>query len=360
MDMQNTFCKAMSNALSFRIPGDTNTLTFNPCCLYDEYIPFHPTIFKRERKKFIETTDFLPDCSKCKLKEVTHGRSMRLTSNWNIPDGIGDTIYKLEIVLDTTCNAACIQCGTTQSSLWRQQYAQVKNEHIQPEQQIDDRIQKIKDIIDLDKVKQFHFWGGEPLITDTHMKFLREIKDPSDVEISYTTNGSVFPDKEVLDLWSKFKSVKVAISVDGIDDRFFYIRWPLSWSKVSKNIIRFKDETPKNVIFHINCCIIPLNVNYVNEAGDWFKEHFSINHNGTPIGYNFIRGEGTLDIGCTPMSLREEVWKQLGEDHDISRVLREVPLIDPVNMIHHLDYWDKIRRLNWRETFKECASHFEN
>jgi organic radical activating enzyme len=358
--MQNTFCKAMSNALSFRIPGDTNTLTFNPCCLYDIYHPFHPTIFQRERKKFIETTDFLPNCSKCKLKEVTHGNSMRLNSNLNIPDGIGDTIYKLEIVLDTTCNAACIQCGTTQSSLWRQQYAQVKNEHIQPEQQIEDKIQKIKSVVDLDKVKQFHFWGGEPLITDTHMKFLRDIKDPSDVDISYTTNGSAFPDQEVLDLWAKFKSVRIAISIDGVDDKFFYIRWPLSWEKVKRNIIRFRDETPKNAHYHINCCVIPLNVIHLDDAEYWLKENFHTNHDGTEILYNFIRGQGTLDIACTPMSLREVAWKKLGDDHVISNVLKELPVLDPVHMLRHLTHWDKVRKLNWRETFKEVAQHFDN
>jgi len=357
--MQNKFCKSLSNAVSFRIPGDSNTLTFNPCCLYDDYIPFHPTIFKRERQKFIEATDFLPACSKCKLKESTHGSSLRVHTNRQMPDDLGDTIYKLEIVLDTTCNAACIQCGELQSSLWRKQYAEDRKiVHIQLEQQIDAKIQRIKESIDLQKVKNYHFWGGEPLITDTHLKFLREIEDPSTVKINYTTNCSVFPDDEVLELWSKFKNITIGLSLDGIEDKFHYIRWPLSWDKVKRNLENFRTSCPSNTHFHINCCAIPLNVLYVNELGNWLQDNFSKVSNGSNVSYNFIRGEGTVDAACTPMSLREEVWKQLGENHDISRVLKEVPIKDPSEMIRHFDKWDKVRNLDWRQTFPEIVKHF--
>ncbi len=355
-----TFCKSLKNAVSFRIPGDTNTLTFNPCCLYDVYIPFHPTIFNRERKKFLDAETFLPACSKCELKERTHNNSLRLTSNTELPDDAGDDVVKLEIVLDTTCNAACIQCGAAQSSLWRKEINAVKKiHHIQPENQIDTRIDVIKKNIDLSKVKFFHFWGGEPLLTDTHLKFLREIENPKEVTISYTTNCSIFPDEEVLELWSRFNKVKIGLSIDGTEDKFHYIRWPLGWDKIKRNIFDFRDNTPSNVIYHINCCIIPLNVLYVDELGNWLNDNFSKNKDGSRVSYNFIRGEGPLDIAKTPMSLREEVWKRLPENHDISNVLREVSIIDPKTMIEHIEYWDHIRKLDWKKVFPEIVTHFK-
>ncbi len=355
-----TFCKSLKNAVSFRIPGDTNTLTFNPCCLYDVYIPFHPTIFNRERKKFLDAETFLPACSKCELKERTHNNSLRLTSNTELPDDAGDDVVKLEIVLDTTCNAACIQCGAAQSSLWRKEINAVKKiHHIQPENQINTRIDVIKKNIDLSKVKFFHFWGGEPLLTDTHLKFLREIENPKEVTISYTTNCSIFPDEEVLELWSRFNKVKIGLSIDGTEDKFHYIRWPLGWDKIKRNIFDFRDNTPSNVIYHINCCIIPLNVLYVDELGNWLNDNFSKNKDGSRVSYNFIRGEGPLDIAKTPMSLREEVWKRLPENHDISNVLREVSIIDPKTMIEHIEYWDHIRKLDWKKVFPEIVTHFK-
>ena len=98
--MQNKFCKALSNAVSFRIPGESNALTFNPCCLYDEYLPYHPTFFKNQRKQFITADkEYLPGCSKCALKEKTHGieNTQRYRFNNRIPDNKSDEIYKLEI-----------------------------------------------------------------------------------------------------------------------------------------------------------------------------------------------------------------------------------------------------------------------
>lgn len=363
MSKQNTFCKAMSNALSFRIPGEANSLTFNPCCLYDDYIPFHPTLFKKARETFISSDkDFLPGCSKCKLKEKTHGTSHRMFMNRDIPNGIGDEIHKLELVLDTTCNAACIQCGTYQSSLWRNEVAlRDKNyKHIQPETQIDSKIKQIKDSVDFKTVKEFHFWGGEPLLTDTHLKFLHEIEDPTDVVVRYTTNGSIFPSDDILKLWEKFKEIKIGISVDGINDRFHYIRWPLGWDKVSRNIIKFRTETPLNTEYHINCCVVPLNAYYLNELSEWLDINFSRQSNGKKINCNYIRGEGTLDIACTPQKLRDVLIPRLGENHVVSNILKELPVLDPSHMLTHLAKWDPVRKLNWREIFSDVAGYFDD
>lgn len=358
--MQNKFCKALSNAVSFRIPGDKNILTFNPCCLFDNYLPFHPTFFNRTKKQFEEATDFLPACSKCKLKEQTHGTSLRYISNMEIPDGIGNDIYKLEVVLDTTCNAACIQCNSDQSSLWRKEVADESKKkimQIQPESQIDERIKQILSVVDINKVKVFHFWGGEPLVTDTHLKFLTKIEDPSSVVLKYTTNTSIFPKEDVLELWSKFKSVQLNLSMDGIEDRFHYIRYPLSWEKVTRNLQRFKTEAPSNINYHVNCCIIPLNVYYINELGDWISENFN-EVNGRKVTYNFIRGESTLDVAKTPMALREAVWKKLPENHDVSNVLKELPVVEHLNMLRYLDIWDRHRGLDWKKVFPDIVKYF--
>jgi len=354
---QNNFCRALSNAVSFRIPGESNSITFNPCCLYDNYLPYHPTFFKKQRQQFIEADKtYLPGCSKCELKEKTHGAHLtqRTMFNREIPDGLNDTIYKLEIVLDTTCNAACIQCGTEQSSLWRNEMAQRNHKyiHIQPESQIDSKIELIKKNIDLQQVKIFHFWGGEPLLTDTHLKFLRQIEDLSTVKLAYTSNGSIFPDDEVLDLWSKCKEVSIGLSMDGIEDRFHYIRWPIKWNKWQQNVKRFKNETSGNVDIHVNYCVIPLNALYTDEVDEWLYANLN-------QYTNFIRGEGTLDIARTPMSLREEVWKRLGDNHTVSSILKKLPVRPVDHMIAYLDEWDPIRKLDWRKTFPDVSKHFK-
>jgi len=362
--LQNKFCKALSNAVSFRIPGETNSITFNPCCLYNEYLPYHPVFFKKQREQFIKADkEYLPGCSKCELKEKTHGleRTQRYNFSQQIPDDIGDEIYKLEIVLDTTCNAACIQCGEDQSSLWRNEYHKRDSKyiHIQPENQIDSKIETIKKNIDIQKVKNWHFWGGEPLLTDTHMKMLNQIEDLSSVRLAYTTNGSIFPDDDVLELWSKCKEVMIGVSTDGIEDKFHYCRWPLTWNKWARNATKFLTDTPINVRYHINYCAMPINSLYTDEMDEWLYKNFSRNRDGTPISFNFIRSEGTVDAACTPMSLREEIWKRLGEEHVVSKIMKELPVKDYGYMLDHLDRWDPIRKLDWRKTFPDVVKHFK-
>lgn len=357
---QNKFCKALSSAVSFRVPGASGALTFNPCCLYDDYYTFHPVLFERKRIEFTNATTFLPGCSKCELKEKTHGYSLRTITNNTIEDCEDNSIKKLEIVLDTTCNAACIQCGTAQSSLWRKQYADRDNKkiiHIQPKTQIDHRVDQIKKLVDINKVTQFHFWGGEPLLTDTHMKFLREIEHPENVFIFYTSNGSVFPSDEVLEVWSRFKNVLINFSLDDINERFYYIRWPLKWEKVKRNLELFKTNSPSNMSFDINICALPLNLLTLHELYEWLDINFS-SFGRKRIYPNVIRGEGTVDIATTPMALREAVWKLYPEDHEISRILKEVPVLSSESMLSHLDTWDKHRNLNWREIFPEVSKYF--
>lgn len=358
---QNKFCKALSNALSFRIPGDSNSITFNPCCLYDEYLPFHPVVFEKQREKFITSDkDFLPYCNKCKLKEQTHKNSHRLYANRDIPDDIGTDIYKIEFVLDTTCNAACIQCGTLQSSLWRNEVAQRNKtyQHIQPKEQIDNKIDLIFNSVNIDTVKEFHFWGGEPLLTDTHLKVIDRINDTSTVTLRYTTNGSIFPSQDILKRWEKFKKVIIGMSLDDVGDRFHYIRWPLGWDKVSRNMSRFEKEVPSNLHYHINCCVIPLNVYYINDLKEWLDSSFR-NPDGSEINLTYIKGEGMLDVACTPQKMRDEVLKRTPSNHPVSNLLLQLPIEDTGPMLRHLNTWDPVRKLNWRETFPDIVKYFE-
>lgn len=362
--MQNKFCKALSNAVSFRVPGDSNTITFNPCCVYNQNIPYHPTLFKKHRSTFVNSdNDYLPGCNRCELKENTHGleNTLRHVFNQQIPDNIGSEIYKLEIVLDTTCNAACIQCGWDQSSLWRNEIVNKDKNyiHIQPTSQIESKIEIIKQSVDIQKVKRWHFWGGEPLLTDTHLKFLNQIEDLSSISVVYTTNGSIFPDDRVLEIWSKCKEIVLNISADGIEDKFHYCRWPLRWDKWTRNVLRFRNETSPNIRCDINYCVMPINALYVDELSNWVQINFSKQKNGEPVNIDFIRSEGIVDASMTPMSLREEVWRKLGEEHVVSNLLKELPVQDYTDMVAHFDYWDNVRKLSWEAVFPETVRHFK-
>ena len=81
-----------------------------------------------------------------------------------------------------------------------------------------------------------------------HKKFIEEIIRQGyqdKILLRYNSNG-ILVDKDLIELWSKFKKVKFAISMDAIEKRDEYIRFPTDWDTVEKNL-RMLDETPDNI-----------------------------------------------------------------------------------------------------------------
>ena len=120
--------------------------------------------------------------------------------------------------------------------------------------------------VKLEKIslKYVKFFGGEPLFTDTHLKFIKHIPYPEQVILHYTTNGSIYPNDMILEEWKKFKTIIFAASLDGIEEQFDYVRWPLPWNKVSKNLMRLRENKDIwNIIFRVEFTVNFLNAYYL-------------------------------------------------------------------------------------------------
>jgi hypothetical protein len=355
--LKEKFCKALSNNITFRVSNTGDNFSINPCCYYTGGETFSPEEYQKQRQKFVNSKTFLEGCVSCKSTELLSNKSYRSYNNREIPD-VGDTLYKLDLILDTTCNAACIHCGPTQSSLWRKEIQKDKKIfHIQPEHNINNMVDQIKSTVDLDEIKHFHFWGGEPLLTDTHLKFLCDLKDKKNIELSYTTNCSIVPSSEIVNFWKQFKKITIYLSIDGIKETFNYIRWPLNWEKIESNLKLFKNINLDNLYYHFNYATIPLNVFYFDKFLQWKTDNF-MNFNNKPVDYRLLPGHGTLNISNTPPMLRREVYRKFGFNHQLTQLLIKTPVTDCKKMIDYLDKWDLVRKSNWREIFKEIHPYF--
>ena len=171
--------------------------------------------------------------------------------------------YSIDYNVLPLCNAKCIICSWEYSSLWA---AEAGIKIISGDELKYDHLSKTN----LDNVKRVYFNGGEPLLTNEHLTVLKKIKDLSTVDISYNTNGSIYPSDETLDLWSQAKSVDINFSIDGIGKRFEEIRTPLKWDKVSDVIKRV------NLLNGINiACAYTIgkhNVFDLEETINWFAD----------------------------------------------------------------------------------------
>jgi uncharacterized Fe-S cluster-containing radical SAM superfamily protein len=144
-------------------------------------------------------------CNTCVRKEATGKYSVRQNAQDFFNHVTADSLI-IDVGSDIRCNAACIMCGPHLSTLWQQEHDQ---KVLFTQATAQNLVEKISTLADLNKVKQFNFVGGEPLLTSTHKEIIRKITDLSDVEFHYNTNGSIFPDEETLDLWSKSKKTDI-------------------------------------------------------------------------------------------------------------------------------------------------------
>ena len=114
------------------------------------------------------------------------------------------------------------------------------------------------------------------------------------LELRYNTNG-ILVDNEIIEVWKKFKKVKVGMSLDGIGLKGEYIRYPLDWKTVESNLLKL-DNTPNNIEINVACAIQILNIKHLPDFIKWkvnskFKK---INFNTNAAGQ--IVGGGLLSV----------------------------------------------------------------
>lgn len=239
-------------------------------------------------------------CSKCFQEEDKGIVSKRVweTATWmmdglDIKELINDTqadgtvpekLYYLDLRLGHTCNLKCIMCSPHDSSKWVADHKKVfplfQHESLKRQMNWDEKSfnnywyenpsfwgELYKQIPNL---KQVYFAGGEPLMIKEHKLFLKEIIRQGYADkilIRYNSNGLLL-DNETLELWNSFKNVKFAVSIDDIEDRNHYIRYPTDWDVLVKNL-HILDNTPSNVHVSIATAIQVLNIKTLPELAKW-------------------------------------------------------------------------------------------
>jgi hypothetical protein len=357
--MANAFCKLLSNGYKITLSNDQ--LMWSPCCFWfsKKQVPLLDTVEFNKALNYTSTaTDWLPECRVCQKME-SHGvlaTSPRLLSFEKVPDPVEDgKCVALEISFDVKCNAACLSCSPQFSSTWSKYNK--KHNLINLTANTHDAeyfLNQFINNVDLTHVKDIFMMGGEPFYSDTHVKLLKHLvaihPAPEKIRVRYQTNGSIVPNKEVIDLWSKFKLIILSISIDGIQDRFDYLRWPLKWNQVEDNVRQLLDIP--NTIFNINATITPLNVLYFDEIENWatkFIPHNRLKNPQTPV--RPCRGFQILDLNWTPQSLRTAVLDKYSPEHLLSKIFNNLEFNQSNQMIEYIEQHDQLRKLDWKKTF---------
>ena len=358
--MPNAFCNYLSNGYTFDINSTSKKVKVMPCCHWrGERLELTADIKSTRALAFESVTDWTDSCKNCHVLEKAGHQSLRQTGPmWINTTAISDPV-SIDINLDHECNAACAPCSEWSSSLWYKEKRKFDKSLVKlhvDKTSVDRAIDKIVSTVCLDQVRYIKFFGGEPLFTDTHLKFLIHVPNPEQVTLHYTTNGSIYPNAETLAMWKKFKTVIFAASLDGIQQQFDYVRWPLSWNKVSDNLLRIKNNPDIwNVLFRVEFTANFLNAYYFDRLETWIKDNLATNGYGdtTEITMHNCWG-GTWDIDKMPLAIRELVLKKYPVTHPMHTMVANLaPPTSLDNWKIFTETWDPRRKNNWKTAFPD-------
>jgi hypothetical protein len=156
----------------------------------------------------------------------------------------------IDLRLGNYCNLKCRMCTPYTSRLLIPEYLelQVRDEEywenlahlkwFESDAFWDDLLQYASDF------RHVHLAGGEPMMIKKAWDFLYRLVDlgySESIELSYNTNWTIIP-RLAREIWPKFKSVHLFISMDGVGKVNEFIRYPSNWNKFCDNLYLLESE----------------------------------------------------------------------------------------------------------------------
>ena len=357
--MNNNFCKYLSNAVRIEYGQ------LRPCCWFNYSVDLNDTV---KVKDFLSNIESINDwniqvCGECFAREQNNEYSPRLES-FKRPSLTSNGKSLIEIQIDKECNAACLICGPWNSTTWEKYEYKIRNipirEVVSSKEATLEYINQVINTVDFSHAKEILFLGGEPLRTDSHLELLKLIDNPEDIVIRYTTNGSYRPSNEVLKVWGRFKEVRVQFSIDGTEEHFNYLRWPLQWNQVENNLKFLQTKPIDNIIISpFSYTVTPFSLYYHDRYIQWATDLFG---NGEAMlskhGPWQPRGDTPMSLTAVPPELQTVIREKYGDNHYISKLLEPYNPSSLTRFQEYVNYHDQHRQTNWREVFPEMVKYF--
>jgi len=315
-------------------------------------------------------------------------------------------IRYFDLRLGNTCNLKCVMCSPHDSSRWMQDYEKLvsntksnvvikniefdsksfNNNWYESEEFWNEIYSQIPNI------KQLYFAGGEPLMIKEHRRFLDEIIKRGynkQISLRYNSNG-IYVNEDIISVWSQFKEVKYAFSIDGIFERNEYIRYPTDWNDIERSL-ELLDCTPDNIHVSIACAVQVLNIKHIIVFAKWklSKNYKKINRykideyeaGGGLINLHLVYIPTFLSARILPVEDKAEVrrmlldfkdwlWTNYTQDDNFWQVnpygwkrwqaiLSFLEAEDHSNLLpdfsEYITNLDQIRNTNFSQTFPELA-----
>ena len=284
---------------------------------------------RRLRQKFIDGRQ-PQTCRKCWREERSGRTSKRMHTLDRLKHMITDTDWTadakplmfLDLKLGNICNLKCRICGSWSSSTFAVEELEDISDTTEKKASIHYQMlrqgawpkenQSFWSEIDLvsDQIRYIEFTGGEPFMIQEHFDMLQGLVArglAGNIEIHYNTNGTQFP-AAAESVWSNFKTVEIAFSIDDVGARFEYQRTNAEWDLVVANIERFRQMRSRHPNIQLQVCstVNVFNVYYLEELAHWIdQQDFDF------IYWNMMHDAYYFSISTLPSTVKSAVGARL-------------------------------------------------
>jgi organic radical activating enzyme len=303
--------------------------------------------FKEVRRKMI-SGEFPSECKTCYFYEKNKIYSKRMESNLKFSHLIDEALenteedgtlksvnYKyIELRLGTVCNLKCVTCNPFSSNRWNEDVDAFKDTEFEKNYFRCDirtewfRSQTFYDelLTKCDGLEEVWINGGEPTLIKEHAYFLEKLIEDGrakNVNLHYSINMWSIPDK-FIEIWKKFKHVRLHLSIDDIGERNDYIRHGSKWSSIMNSfdkILQYRDIFRLEVCQTVSC----LNVSNIDEFKRFFNQYNMV------IAHNYVHHPSFLHVSILPTEMKQDILNNLVHLREDERLRLEAELLKDTN-----------------------------
>lgn len=271
----------------------------------------------------------------------------------------------VELRLGNVCNNACLTCNSYSSSKWYPDEKKISEKlpwfKLRPLEQYKwfDNIEFYNDLsANSHDVEEIYINGGEPTLIKAHFKYLENLIDTkrsNHIHLVYSLNMMDIPDT-LIELWNHFKKVTVNASIDDIENRNFYIRYPTKWEETVSSINKLNNL--QNVSWHVTQTVSIFNIYSLDKLSNWLLTTY-----GKIPHHNYVLYPEYLSIAALPVKYKEELkeyyWNKLTNHQRDELYAKLKAPFDPALLEKAREFVseiDKVRNLSYKDYIPELKS----
>jgi MoaA/NifB/PqqE/SkfB family radical SAM enzyme len=290
-----------------------------------------------------------PQCHKCWTLEDAGITSERQIKNYTLDHYANTDLLYLydqcvakenktshyQIAASNFCNATCVTCGDHASTAWADLLKKTSKNTIPLKLYKENTVQPH---VDYAAARFIGFKGGESTMIRTHWDIIEQLIEHKNFDccVSFVTNGGFTLTNRQQHLLSQFKNVNFNFSIDGVGSVFEYMRYPISWDKINKNINWARDQ---KFMVSSTYTISNLNIYYHAQTVKWFAD------NNIQYLENLVYGP----VYFSPKSLSKPIKHKImsGDNSElIQNLLRDHSDID------HYNYQECLKQIQFQDQLK--------